>query len=182
MTTLHIAGLSGSLRRGSYNTALLRAAQSLLPDNTKLDIVDYAAVPLFNHDVEKQGFPEPVVSLREELGKADAILFAAPEYNWSIPGVMKNAIDWASRGSDSPLNGKPAAIMGAGGRLGTAYAQQHLRQILMHNDMRVVSRPNVLISHASKQFDEDLSLVNERHLDQIRRLLAALVAEVELVQ
>ena len=122
------------------------------------------------------------MSLREELGKADAILFAAPEYNWSIPGVMKNAIDWASRGSDSPLNGKPAAIMGAGGRLGTAYAQQHLRQILMHNDMRVVSRPNVLINHASKQFDEDLSLVNERYLDQIQRLLAALVAEVELMQ
>lgn len=178
-TTLHIAGLSGSLRRGSYNTALLRAAQSVLPNNTKLDIIEYADVPLFNHDVEKHGFPESVVSLRDELGRADAILFAAPEYNWSIPGVMKNAIDWASRGSDSPLNGKPAAIMGAGGRLGTAYAQQHLRQILMHNDMRIVGRPNVLISHASKQFDEELTLINERYLDQIQRLLTALVAEVD---
>lgn len=182
MSTLHIAGLSGSLRRGSYNTALLRAAQSVLPADTKLDIVDYAAVPLFNHDVEAQGFPEAVTAMRDELGKADAILFAAPEYNWSIPGVMKNAIDWASRGSDSPLNGKPAAIMGAGGRLGTAYAQQHLRQILMHNDMRVVSKPNVLISHAPKQFDGDLTLINERYLDQIQRLLAALVAEVELTR
>jgi chromate reductase len=109
-------------------------------------------------------------------------LFAAPEYNWSIPGVMKNAIDWASRGSDSPLNGKPAAIMGAGGRLGTAYAQQHLRQILMHNDMRVVNRPYVLISHAPKQFDEDLNLTDERYLSQVERLLAALAAEVELTR
>ncbi len=125
---------------------------------------------------------QPVVSLREQLGRADAILFAAPEYNWSIPGVMKNAIDWASRGSDSPLNHKPAAIMGAGGRLGTAYAQQHLRQILLHNNMRVVSKPNVLISHASKQFGEDLTLVNERYLDQIHQLLAALVTEVEFTR
>jgi chromate reductase len=176
-TTLHNAGLSGSLRRGSYNTALLRAAQSVLPDNTKLEIIEYAGVPVFNRDVEAQGFPEPVISIREELGRADAILFAAPEYNWSIPGVMKNAIDWASRGPESPLNGKPAAIMGAGGRLGTAFAQQHLRQILMHNDMRVVGKPHVMISHASEHFDEDLNLVNERYLDQVRRLLTVLVAE-----
>ncbi|MBT8165912.1 MAG: NAD(P)H-dependent oxidoreductase [Acidimicrobiia bacterium] len=180
MSTIHIVGLSGSLRRDSYNTALLRAAQSVLPDDAKLEIIEYADVPVYNHDVEKHdGYPESVVSMREKLGRADAILFAAPEYNWSIPGVMKNAIDWASRGSDSPLDDKPAAIMGAGGRLGTAYAQQHLRQILMHNDMRVVTRPNVLISHASKQFDEELNLVNERHLDQIKRLLVALVEETE---
>ena len=177
MSTLNIAGLSGSLRRGSYNTALLRAALSVLPEDTKLEIVEYGDVPLFNHDVEKQGFPESVASLRSQLERADAILFASPEYNWSIPGVMKNAIDWASRGPDSPLDGKPTAIMGAGGRLGTAYAQQHLRQILMHNDMRVVTKPNVLISHASKQFDEDLNLTNERYLDQIGRLLESLVAE-----
>lgn len=180
MSTVHVAGISGSLRRGSYNTALLHAARAVLPDHAKLEVVEYTDVPLYNHDVEKhEGYPDAVVSLREQLHRADAILFAAPEYNWSIPGVMKNAIDWASRGSDSPLNHKPAAIMGAGGRLGTAYAQQHLRQILMHNDMRVITRPNVLISHASKQFDEDLNLVNERHLDQIRKLLEALVAEVE---
>ncbi len=180
MSTIHIAGLSGSLRQGSYNTALLRAAQSILPDNTKLDIVEYADVPLYNHDVEKhEGLPDAVVSMRAQLDRADAILFASPEYNWSIPGVMKNAIDWASRGSESPLDGKPAAIMGAGGRLGTAYAQAHLRQILTHNRMRVVISPTVMISHASDQFDEELNLINERHRDQIERLLAALVAEVE---
>ncbi len=182
MSTIHIAGLSGSLRRGSYNTALLRAAQSVLPNNTKLEIVDYADVPLFNHDVEALGFPEPVQSLRAELAGADAILFASPEYNWSIPGVMKNAIDWASRGPDSPLRSKPAAIMGAGGRLGTAYAQQHLRQILNHLDLRVVNRPNVLISRAGEHFDEELNVTNERHLSQIRALLEALVAEVGAVE
>ena len=180
MSIVRIAGLSGSLRRGSYNTALLRAAESVLPNNSQLEIVEYADVPLYNHDVEAEGFPDAVVSMREQLSGADAILLAAPEYNWSIPGVMKNAIDWASRGADSPLNGKPAAIMGAGGRLGTAYAQQHLRQMLMHNDMRVVTKPTVLVSHASKQFDDDLTLINEQYLDQIGRLLLALVAEVEL--
>jgi chromate reductase len=157
---------------------LLRAAQPVLPADTKLEIVEYADVPLFNHDVEVEGFPAAVQLLREALGQADAILFSTPEYNNSVTGVMKNAIDWASRGPDSPLDGKPAAMMGAGGRLGTAYAQQHLRQILLHNDMRVVNRPQVLISRASEHFDADLTLTSDRYLHQIERLLAALVAEV----
>jgi chromate reductase len=180
MSTIHIAGISGSLRRGSFNSALLRAAQVLLPENTKLEIVEYSDVPLYNNDVEEAtGFPESVLELRTKLAQADAILIATPEYNWSIPGVLKNAIDWASRGPDSPLNGKPAALMGAGGRLGTAYAQGHLRQILAHFDMAVVNKPAVMITRAPEHFDEDLNLTSERYEDQIRRLLEALVAKAD---
>lgn len=182
MSTIHIAGISGSLRRASFNTALLRAAQTVLPDNTKLEIVDYSDVPLYNHDLETEvGFPEAVADMRQQLRLADGILFATPEYNWSIPGVMKNAIDWASRGPDSPIRNKPAAIMGAGGRLGTAYAQMHLRQVLMHNHLRVVTNPSVFVARASEHFDAEGGLRNDRYLNQIQRLLAALVAEVELV-
>lgn len=180
--TVHIAGLSGSLRRESFNTALLRTAQAVLPANAKLEIVDYSEVPLYNHDVEvERGFPESVAAMRRELAVADALLIATPEYNWSIPGVLKNAIDWASRGPDSPLNGKPAAIMGAGGRLGTAYAQMHLRQILMHNDLRVVTSPSVFVARASEHFDASGDLANPRYVAQIERLVAALVDEAKLV-
>ena len=179
MSTIHIAGISGSLRRGSFNTALLRAAHNVLPEDTKLEIVDYSDVPLFNADVEAaSGFPESVQQLRRQLALADAFLIATPEYNYSIPGVLKNAIDWASRGPDSPLNRKLAGIMGSGGRLGTAYAQGHLRQILTHNDVRTLNKPMVMIARGPEHFDEELNLIDERYLDQIRRLLEALVSEV----
>ncbi len=152
----------------------------LLPENAKLEIVEYGDVPLYNADVEAAaGFPESVQELRRHLAQSDAILFATPEYNYSIPGVLKNAIDWASRRPDSPLDRKPAAIMGAGGRLGTAYAQGHLRQILTHNDLRVVNKPMVMVARGPELFDNDLNLVNERYIEQIRRLLEALVAEVD---
>lgn len=174
--------MSGSLRRDSFNTALLRAAQSVVPANAKLEIVEYADVPLYNHDVESEvGFPDAVAGMRRQLAIADAILIATPEYNWSVPGVLKNAIDWASRRPDSPIRNKPTAIMGAGGRLGTAYAQMHLRQILSHNDMRVITNPSVFVSRASEHFDHAGNLINPRYLNQIERLLAALVNEVELL-
>ena len=135
-------------------------------------------IPNFDADVEAAGLPPEVVRLREAIAAADALLIATPEYNWSIPGVLKNALDWASRGGEaSPLRGKPAAILGAGGRLGTVRAQTHLREMLRHNRVRVVGLPEVLIDSAGSRFNEEGSLVDERFRSQIRRLLEALQEE-----
>src|ERR1700751_5957025 len=119
-----VLGMSGSLRRGSYNTAALRAASELLPEGMTLDIADLAPLPLYNDDVRLAGFPPPVQAFRDRIAAADALLFVTPASNYSIPGVLKNAFDWASRPPDQPFDGKPIAIMGASpGLLGTARAQ-----------------------------------------------------------
>ncbi len=171
MTT--ILGIPGSLRRDSLNRGLLRAAAGVLPDGTRLVTADISDLPLYNWDVEQEsGFSEPVQRFRDQIATADGLLIATPEYNNSIPGALKNALDWASRGPDSPLNGKPAAIMGAAGRLGSVRAQMHLRTVLMHNDLKVVQRPEVLIAGGPNFTDGELS--NERHRDQIRQLVTAL--------
>lgn len=177
---INVLGISGSLRRGSYNTGLLRAAQEVAPDGMTVDVFTPDKLPLYNADVEREdGFPAAVQEMRTAIDDADALLIATPEYNFSIPGVLKNAIDWASRGGgEAPINGLPTAIMGAGGRSGTVRAQLHLRQILQHNDLRVVQKPEVLVDRAWDQFDDNGRLTNERFRDQIARLLAALGAEV----
>ena len=174
MTTT-ILGISGSLRRGSHNRALLRAAERLLPEDPKLEVADISDLPIYIWDVEQeQGYPASVQRFRRQMAEADALLIATPEYNNSIPGALKNAIDWASRGgAEAPLRRKPAAIMGAAGRLGSVRAQMHLRTIFLHGDLRVVQSPEVLVS-GGEPFQEG-ELVDERHLDQIRRLVAALV-------
>ncbi len=126
---------------------------------------------------QESGFPESVQRFRDQIAAADALLIATPEYSNSMPGALKNAIDWASRGgAESPLNKKPAAIMGAAGRLGSVRAQMHLRTVLMHNDLRVVQDPEVLVP-ARDAFEEG-ELANERYLHQVRRLVAALAALV----
>jgi len=143
-----------------------------------LEVMTLHGIPNFDADVEAVGLPPEVVRLREAIGAADALLIATPEYNWSIPGVLKNALDWASRGGKaSPLRGKPAAILGAGGRLGTVRAQTHLREILRHNRARVVGLPEVLIDSAESRFDAEGNLVDERFRSQILRLLEALQEE-----
>lgn len=173
--TTKIIGIAGSLRMGSLNRSLLRAAARMLPDGVSLEVADISDLPLYNWDVEQElGYPDSVQRFRNQIAGADALLIATPEYNNSIPGALKNAIDWASRGgADSPLNRKPAALMGAAGRLGSVRAQMHLRQVLMNNDLRVVQTPEVLISGGDNFADGEL--VNERYLDQIRRLLAELL-------
>lgn len=173
---LHILGIPGSLRRGSYNRALLEAAHELAPRGVTVEIFDLHDLPLFNVDLEAEGLPEAVLAFRERLQAADALLIASPEYNYSITGVLKNAIDWASRrGSDpaAPLDNKPAAIIGAGGRLGTIRSQLHLREILSHNNVYVLNRPTLLVPKAGLHFDQDGRLVEK---DTRRRLAMVLEA------
>jgi chromate reductase len=174
-----ILGIPGSLRRNSLNRALIDAAGELMPGNGKLELADLSGLPLYNWDMEQEfGFPEPVRLFRQQIAEADGLLIATPEYNYSMPGALKNALDWASRGGDeAPINRKPAAIMGAAGRLGSVRAQMHLRQVLMHNDLRVVQKPEVLVAGGGNFTDGVLT--NERYRDQIGRLCTALLRLIE---
>lgn len=174
---MHILGLSGSLRSASYNSAALRACADLLPPGVTLSSFDLAAIPLYNEDVRVQGLPEPVQQLRAQIGAADALLIATPEYNYSIPGVLKNAIDWASRPPEQPFNGKPVALIGATpGGFGTSRAQYHLRQVFVYLNAHLLSQPEVFISAAPSKFDEHGRLADAATAEQLGKLLAALAA------
>jgi chromate reductase len=175
-TPIAILGIAGSLRQASYNRAALRAAGQLVPEGARLDIFDLAGIPLFNQDDEKN-LPPRVVELKRSIRAADAVLLATPEYNYSMPGVLKNAIDWASRPyGDNSWDGKPVALMGASpGSLGTARAQYQLRQLFVALNMPAVNRPEVLISNAAERFDEQGNLKDESTGKQIRNLLESLV-------
>ncbi len=171
-----ILGIAGSLRKESFNRLLLRAATELVPEGVRLETFELDGLPLFNQDEE--GNPHPrVTELKQRVRAADAILFVTPEYNYSIPGVLKNAIDCASRPyGDSAWNGKPVAIMGASiGTLGTARAQYHLRQMFVFLNMHAVNQPEVMVSNASKRFDQDGKLTDETAKKLIQQLLAELV-------
>lgn len=177
---IHVLGLAGSLRAGSYNKALLRAAAELLPEGMTLEIFDLAPIPLYNADVEREGFPAAVRTLRERIAAADALLIATPEYNYSIPGVLKNAIDWASRPPDSPLAKKPVAIMGASdGGFGTVRSQLHLRQVFVGTNMRPIQKPEVIVSLAQNKIDGAGRVTDEKTRGAVKALLEALAAWVE---
>ena len=167
-----LLGLSGSLRRESHNTALLHACQQLAPRDVEVEVLRLHDIPLFDRDIEARGYPESVVALREAIAGADGVLLASPEYNWSISGVLKNAVDWASRGKDSPLNDKPAALLSSAGGGGGRRAQAHLRDVLGHNDVDVLE-PAVGIAQGWDHF-EDGRLVTEDHRNEVRDLVAAL--------
>ena len=175
-TPIRILGIAGSLRRDSYNRATLRAAIELAPEDASIDIFELDGIPGFNQD-EEQNPPAKVVELKRRIREADAILFVTPEYNYSVPGVLKNAIDWASRPyGDSAWNGKPAAIMGASvGTIGTARAQYHLRQMMVFLNMFPVNQPEVMIGNASEQFDAQGNLTNDVAKQFIRQLLQSLL-------
>jgi chromate reductase len=172
-----IFAMAGSLRRASYNRAALRAAAELLPDGTSLDAFDLPDLPGFDQDQEKEP-PEAVRELKRRVRAADAVLFVTPEYNYSVPGVLKNAIDWGSRPyGDSCWAGKPAAVMGASvGAFGAARAQYHLRQILVTLDMPTLNQPEVAIGAAHKRFDESGKLTDETSRKLLAQLLQNLVA------
>jgi len=171
-----VLGFAGSLRKDSYNKAALKAAQELLPSGMTLEIYDLAPIPLFNEDVERDGFPASVVTFKERIAAADALLIATPEYNYSIPGVLKNALDWVSRPpGQSPLIGKPLAFMGAStGYFGTSRAQYHLRQVCVILNMHPVNSPEVFISGAASKFDGSGRLTDTMFRDGIGSLLEAL--------
>lgn len=173
---MHILGIAGSLRSNSFNAAALRACQPLLPSGVTLEIADIASVPLYNEDVYQQGFPAPVQMLREKIATADALLIATPEYNYSIPGVLKNAIDWASRPPSQPFDGKPIALMSASpGALGGARSQYHLRQVFIYLNGLILNRPEVMIAAASTKFDVAGNLNDSATRDHLAKMLLALI-------
>jgi chromate reductase len=173
---MKILGISGSLRKDSFNTRLLHIAQGLAPDGVTIEPFDLAPIPVFNEDVRAGGFPAPVAALREAIRSADALLFATPEYNYSISGVLKNAIDWASRPPDQPFMDKPAAVMGVStGLNGTVRAQFHLRQILVGVNVHFINRPEVMIRQAADKFDASGALTDEKSREHIQALVAGLV-------
>lgn len=175
MVPVRILGICGSLRRGSYNAAALRAAVSMAPADVAISVFDLRDLPQFDADLERDA-PPRVRALREAVHAADGVLIASPEHNYSFPGVLKTALDWASRpAGQNAWKGRPAAILGAStGNIATARMQFHLRQVLVALDMPAVLRPEVLIGRAAEKFAPDGTLTDEPTAARIRELVDAL--------
>jgi chromate reductase len=174
---LRVLGFAGSLRAGSYNKTLLRAAADFIPEDVDLEIFDIGDIPAFNQDIERDMMHAKVKEFKSKIRDADAILISTPEYNFSVPGVLKNAIDWASRPyGDNPFDGKPVAIMSASvGMLGGARAQYHLRQIFVFLNMHPINTPEIIVTFAQDKFDSSGKLVDENTKKFLRQLLQNLV-------
>jgi chromate reductase, NAD(P)H dehydrogenase (quinone) len=172
---LRILGIAGSLRRGSFNRGLIRAAVTLAPPHMTVVPYDLGDIPLYNGDVEAMGDPEPVARFKAAISAADGLLIATPEYNHCVPGVLKNAIDWASRPARaSALTGKPVAVFGAStGQGGTARAQSHLRDGLTYTNGLVLPLPEVLVGLAAAKFDPDGNLADTQTSEEVADLLKA---------
>lgn len=176
--SLTFLGIAGSLRRASYNRGLIRAAIEIAPAGTRVVSFDLAEVPMYNADVEAEGDPPAVADFKHAIAAADALVIATPEYNHCVPGVLKNAIDWASRPARrSVLTDKPVAIMGAStGRGATARAQAHLRDGLAYTNGFVLPLPEVLVGTAGEKFDDEGTLIDGPTRDEVRDLLVSLAA------
>jgi chromate reductase len=174
---VHILGFAGSLRKQSYNRAILAVALETVPEDASLEVFDLEGIPPFNQDLELQP-PDKVKEFKAKIRAADAILIATPEYNYSIPGVLKNAIDWASRPyGDNAFDGKPVALMGASiGTLGTARAQYDLRRSFVFLNMLPLNQPEVMVPFAQDKVDSKGRVTDEKTRDRIRELLESLIA------
>lgn len=178
--TVRILGVAGSLRRGSLNRALLRAAQELAPEGLVLEAFDLIDVPLYNGDVEAQGDPPGVAAFKAAIRAADGVLFVTPEYNHGVPGVMKNALDWASRpAQDAALNGKPVGLIGASpGMTGSARGQSQLRQAFEFTNSFCMPQPELLVARAHEKFGPGGELTDETTAKYLTRYLTALLGWV----
>ena len=170
---MNVLGICGSLRRHSTNRGLLRHAQQQAPEGVLVDIADLSEVPFYNVDLTET--PVAVERLLAQLEQADALLLACPEYNYSMAPALKNALDWASREPDNRLlAGKPAAILGSGGGMGTSRAQYHLRQVAVFLDLRLLNKPEVFVNAFAGHFDEQGNLVGEKIQQLVEQQLMAL--------
>ncbi len=173
MKQLKVLAIGGSLRKLSTNMGLLRYARANAPEGMSVEIADLSQVPFYNADISEK--PAAVVRLLEQIGQADALLLGCPEYNYSLAPALKNALDWASREPENRLlAGKPTAIMGSGGGMGTSRAQYHLRQVSVFLDLRLLNRPEVFCNAFAGTFDADSNLIDERVQGLIVQQLAAL--------
>lgn len=172
---MRILGIAGSLRKASFNRALVRAAQKRAPEGMTIDIFELDDVPLYNGDVEAAGDPKAVVALKDAIRAADGVLFATPEYNYGVPAVMKNAVDWASRPPrDAALNGKPVGVIGASpGQVGTARSQMQLRQAFGFTNSYCMPQPEVLVFRAHEKFDDAGELTDEKTAEFLGKYLTA---------
>src|SRR4051812_25090400 len=176
--TISVLGFAGSLRKGSFNRSLVRACQELAPPDMTVSVFDLSGIPLYNGDVEAQGDPEGVAAFKQAIRSADALLIATPEYNHGVPGVMKNAIDWASRPPrQAPLDAKPVGILGASpGMTGSARGQSQLRQAFEFTNSYCMPQPEVLVSRAHEKFDAEGRLTDENTRAHVAAYLSALAA------
>jgi len=178
---MKVLGICGSLRNHSTNKGLLRYAQQNAPEGLQIDIADLSEVPFYNADLSEK--PASVVRLEEQLEQADAFLLACPEYNYSLAPALKNALDWASREPDNRLlAGKPAAILGSGGGMGTSRAQYHLRQVCVFLDLRLLNKPEVFVNAFAGNFDEQGNLIGARIQQLVKEQLAQLQSWAQLLR
>ena len=175
MTSLCFLGISGSLRAGSFNTAALRAAAELAPEGVTVELAGIRDIPAYDEDAHEAGAPASVAALRARIAAADAVIVATPEYNYSVPGVLKNAVDWLSRAEPQPFRDKPVGIIGATpGAVCTARAQYDLRKIFVYLDAHVLNRPEVMIGAAHAKFDAEARLIDEPTRMVLASMLVAL--------